>query len=74
MNYDTLSNKNTISVFIVFVSSAMVFVIALAWNEAFKDLFESNKELKKYGPWVYAILVTLIGVFIINIFSKMKKN
>ena len=74
MNYDTLSNKNTISVIIIFVSSAMALVVALAWNEAFKDLFESNKELKKYGPWVYAILVTLICVLVINILSKMKKN
>jgi len=45
--------------------------VALAWNEAIKSIFEINPNLKKYGPWVYAICVTIIVFFIIDIVEKI---
>ena len=40
-------------------------MVSLAWSNAFKSLFENNKNLKHHGPWVYAITVTIVsGLFV----------
>lgn len=59
---------------VVFASSAMTLVVGLAWNEAFKEYFASNAQLKKYGPWVYALLVTFIALVVINLFINTKDS
>jgi len=51
--------------------TALILIVALAWNEAIKSIFEINPNLKKYGPWVYAICVTIIVFFIIDIVEKI---
>ena len=52
------------------IMAALTFVISLAWNDAFKSFFQkSTPWLRKYGPWAYAIFVTIIGllaVFSVN--------
>ena len=57
---------------IAFASSSLALIVALAWNEAFKELFDSREELKQYGPWVYAILITVIALMVMNVLLKMK--
>ena len=49
------------------LTTALMLVVALAWNDAIKSLFELYPKLKKYGPWVYAIFVTII----VSIFLKI---
>ncbi len=53
------------------ITAAFGLVAALAWNDAIKSLFEGPCgvenagplcSLSETGPWVYAILVTLIAV------------
>lgn len=44
------------------VLGAMTFVVALAWNEAFKSWLQENPKLRMFGPWVYAVSVTAIMV------------
>ena len=58
------SNINVVdgSLFAILVGS-IAFVISLAWNDAFRNLFmHSSPRIKKYGPWGYAIFVTIIGI------------
>ena len=56
---------------ITLIIGALTLVAGLAWNDAFKHLFNNSKYLNKFGPWVYAILVTVIVILII-IFLKPK--
>lgn len=47
------------------VTAAFGLVAALAWNEAIKSLFAQGGPLAgaaEYGPWVYAIFVTIIAI------------
>ncbi len=44
------------------ITAAFGFVAALAWNTAIQKWFESQPLISKGGPWVYAILVTVIAV------------
>lgn len=44
------------------LTAAFIFIISLAWNDAFKNFFKTATPwLKRYGPWAYAISVTVIG-------------
>lgn len=56
------SDDSLISIII----AAITLVISLAWNEAFTSFFQrAPPYLKKYGPWVYAIFVTLLGLGVV---------
>ena len=44
------------------ITAAFGFVAELAWNTAIQKWFESQPLISKGGPWVYAILVTVIAV------------
>lgn len=60
--------------YIDFVIPALGLVTALAWDSAFQKYFEQNEELKKYGPWVYAIIVTLIILIVISVLKTIKRT
>ena len=47
---------------------------ALAWNDAITNWFSNNPYLNKYGPWVYAIFVTIISVMVVYILNKFIKS
>ena len=53
------------------ILAALSMVAALAWNSAFQHLFQDNKLLKKGGPWVYAVAVTLICVIVLYFIEKV---
>lgn len=57
---------------ITIVTASLSLVAGLAWNEAFKNLFQNNKHLKNVGPWVYAVVITIIAVVIIILLDKFK--
>lgn len=40
--------------------TSLTFVCGLAWNTAIVSLFEQVTILRAGGPWVYAILVTVL--------------
>jgi TRAP-type C4-dicarboxylate transport system permease small subunit len=44
------------------LTTAFGLVAALAWNTAIQEWFKNNPYLNEGGPWVYAILVTIIAV------------
>lgn len=53
--------------------ASFIFIISLAWNDAFKSFFSTSTPwLKKYGPWAYAITITLIGFISIQFVSNNK--
>ena len=55
------------------LTAAFIFIIGLSWNDAFKNFFStSTPYLKKYGPWGYAIGVTIIGIFSIQFLATNK--
>jgi hypothetical protein len=63
----TLQDKSIFGIIIASIS----FVISLAWNDAFKNFFsKSTPIIRKYGPWGYAIAVSILGIFIINMLVK----
>ncbi len=65
---DTLIDKvNTL------VTTAFGFVAALAWNEAIKGLIE-RLGLKVYGPWVYAVSVTVLAVIATLVIGKFAER
>ena len=53
--------------------ASFIFIISLAWNDAFKTFFSTSTPfLKRYGPWAYAIIVTALGFFLIQFLTKNK--
>lgn len=55
------------------IISSFGFITALAWNDAFQNFFKKNKYLNSYGPWVYAIIITIITVLILTKIRLIKK-
>lgn len=72
--------KESVGTTFKLVTSALALVSALAWNEAIKGVFELMKEdalLKSLGvlsPFIYAILVTIITVFVIRKIESINKR
>ena len=65
-------NKEVMEKMVALVTAAFGLVAALAWNDAIKALFVGPCgtegagalcALSAGGPWVYAIIVTIIAVF-----------
>ena len=75
MNYNVIKghSKNILDIWTQ-LYTALILVVALAWNEAIKSLFDIYPRLKLYGPWVYAIFVTIIVFIIIDIVDKIVKK
>ncbi|MFH1637123.1 MAG: DUF5654 family protein [Candidatus Woesearchaeota archaeon] len=44
------------------IITALGLVAALAWNSAIQDFFKKQAWLSQHGPWMYAVMVTLIAV------------
>ena len=58
-------NKEVIDKVASLVTAAFGLVAALAWNDAIKSLFAEGgplHSLSAYGPWLYAIIVTIVAV------------
>lgn len=71
--------KSTFATSTTFIISALSFVAALAWRDVANALFEHLKE--KISGWgetigllIYAILVTLIAVFVVRRLKKIQKR
>ncbi len=47
---------------VTLITGAFGFVAALAWNSAMQKWFEQQDWLARGGPWIYAVLVTIIAV------------
>lgn len=58
--------KEVIDKLAALVTAAFGLVAALAWNDAIKSLFAEGGALyflASGGPWIYALLVTFLAVF-----------
>ena len=44
------------------ITAAFGLVAALAWNAAIQDWFAKNFPAESAGPWLYAIVITIIAV------------
>jgi hypothetical protein len=61
----------------ILVTTAFGLVAALAWNDAIRGLFAEEGYLyflAKYGPWVYAIFVTILAVIITYYISRFAEE
>jgi hypothetical protein len=47
---------------ILLVAGTLVFLAALAWNSAAQEELNKKKSLKHGGPWVFAIIVTILAI------------
>ena len=56
------------------IITALGFVTALAWNDAFQNFFKKSCYLNSFGPWVYAIVITVITVISIIYLKKYQKE
>jgi hypothetical protein len=65
--------NNILSKIDILAINALGLVVALAWNSAFQDFFDSKPSLKKYGQWIYAILITIFSIIILFTISKFKE-
>lgn len=45
------------------ITAAFGLIAALAWNDAIKNLM-LTLGLEKFGPWVYAIVITIVAVLV----------
>lgn len=70
---DSLKN-NTVTSISKLIVNALSFVTALAWNSAFQSYFDNNPYLSSHGPWIYAILITLIVIGITLFMKQVKTN
>jgi hypothetical protein len=76
--------KEVIEKLAALITAAFGLIAALAWNDAIKALFKGPCgtegagalcALSAGGPWVYAVIVTIIAVFItIWIGSRIAKK
>ena len=48
-------------------------ISALSWNEAFTNFFKQHPIIKKNGPWIYAIIVTIITLVITAIITNQSE-
>ena len=64
--------KDFFQKYIKYIITALSFVVALAWRDAFKTFFQSNKYLNRFGPWAYAVIIT--GLVLLTIFLLEKAN
>ena len=57
------------------IAAALTLVISLAWNDAFKNFFsKSTPFLRKYGPWGYAISITILGAILLRLIYRYNNN
>ncbi|MDA3856010.1 MAG: DUF5654 family protein [Candidatus Woesearchaeota archaeon] len=58
--------KDVVEKLAALITAAFGLVAALAWNDAIKSMFAEGGvlySLASSGPWIYAILVTVLAVF-----------
>ena len=56
------------------ITHSLAFCVALAWNSAFQELFDRYDILHKYGPFIYAILITIIAVIVSKFFKNIDER
>ena len=56
-----------------FIIATLGSIASLAWNSALVDLINKMPQLKRYGMWIYAIIITFIYVKAINLRDNKKK-
>lgn len=72
-NNSELNINSIIKKFTSLIITALGVCTALAWNDAFQNFFKNYDFLTKYGPWVYAIIVTFIALVSIIYLNKLSR-
>ena len=52
--------------FYKYIATAVAFAVGLAWNHAFVELLHKIPFLHTTGPFLYAIVLTLLAYFILK--------
>ncbi len=75
--------KDVLEKLIALITAAFGLIAALAWNDAIKALFKgpcgaedagSLCMISSGGPWIYAIIVTIIAVWVIIRLGKLQEK
>ena len=70
---DNLNLESILQKFSSLIITALGVCTALAWNDAFQNFFKNNHHITKYGPWVYATIITMIALISIIYLQKLTK-
>jgi hypothetical protein len=73
ISLDLIKNESARQIMTLIVST-FGSIAALAWNKAFIDLISKTPGLKKYGLWIYAMLITVIYVIILLMLNKKEED
>jgi len=65
--------KDVIDKLTALLTAAFGLVAALAWNDAIKSLIK-DLNLVRYGPWLYAIVVTVVAVVVAVYLGKVSEK
>ncbi len=65
--------QQVIEKFTALITTAFGLVAALAWNDVIKQFIE-KLDLKQLGPLVYAVIVTILAVFITVWLGKLSEK
>lgn len=57
----------------IFIKGALAFTVSQAWNSAIQDFLEKQVLFQKYGKFVYALVITLVSVYILKVIINVKK-
>ena len=72
-NNQELNINSIIKKFTSLIITALGVCTALAWNDAFQNFFKNYEFLTKYGPWVYAIIITFVSLVSIIYLNKLNR-
>lgn len=67
-------NKNFFVENIKIIISSLILITSLAWNSAFTNFFEKTPYLKSYGPWAYAIGISIFTTIIVYYLRYLKRK
>jgi hypothetical protein len=56
--------KQSVEKLSLLVTTGFGLVAAIAWNTAIQEWFKTQEWLQGNGPWLYAIVVTIIAVVV----------
>jgi hypothetical protein len=60
--------------FLDHIISAITLTTALAWNSAIQNVLEKNERLQTMGPFLYSVILTILGALLITMLKLGKKE
>lgn len=66
--------KEIIDKLAALITAAFGLVAALAWNTAIQEWFKNQTVISNQGPWVYAVIITIVAVILTVWIGKVAEH